>query len=78
MKMVGEKSETQGSDDLSCTTKKMNKNALELYLKMKYGNKIGKPRNKARSVFSREFRDYERENEWANLKDTRADYWWRR
>ena len=73
-----EKSGAQGSGGFSCTTKKMDKNALELYLKTKYSDKIGKPRNKARSVLSREFRDYERENEWANLKDARMNYWrWR-
>ena len=73
-----EKSGAQGDGGFSCTTKKMDKNALELYLKTKYSDKIGKPRNKARSVLSREFRDYERENEWANLKDARMNYWrWR-
>lgn len=73
-----EKSGAQGGSGFSCTTKNMDKNALELYLKTKYGDKIGKPRNKARSVLSREFRDYERENEWANLKDARMNYWrWR-
>ena len=73
-----EKSGAQGGSGFSCTTEKMDKNALELYHKTKYGDKIGKPRNKARSVLSREFRDYERENEWANLKDARMNYWrWR-
>ena len=73
-----EKSGAQGGGGFSCTTKKMDKNALELYLKTKYSDKIRKPRNKARSVLSREFRDYERENEWANLKDARMNYWrWR-
>ena len=73
-----EKSEAQGAVSSSCTTKKLDKNTLELYLKTKYGNKIRKPRNKAKSVLSREFRNYIRENKWANLKDTRVDYWWRR
>ena len=73
-----EKSGAQGGGGLSCTTKKMDKNALELYLKTKYGDKIGKSRNKARSVLSREFRDYERENGLAHLKDTRMYYWRRR
>lgn len=73
-----EKSEPQGGDGFPCTTRKVNKDALELYLKTKYDDKIGKPRNKAGSVLSREFREYMRENGWANLKDTRVDYWWRR
>ena len=68
----------RGDDGFPCTTRKVNKDALELYLKTKYGDKIGKPRNKAKSILSREFREYMRENEWANLKDTRVDYWWRR
>lgn len=71
-------SKMQGNTLFPCKTKKIDKDTLELYLKTKYGDKIGKSRNKAKSVLSREFREYMRENKWANLKDTRVDYWWRR
>ena len=71
-------SKMQGNTLFSCKTKKIDKDTLELYLKTKYGNKIGKPRNRAKSVLSREFRNYIRENTWENLEDTRVDYWGRR
>ena len=56
-------------------TYKMDKAKLELYLKTKYGDKIGKPRDKNQSVLSKEFCDYERENRWENLEDTRMNHW---
>lgn len=65
------------SGESPCKTRKVNKDALELYLKTKYGDKIGKPRSQAKSILSREFCDYKRENEWMNLHDTRMDYWGR-
>ena len=75
---VTEKSGPQGGNEFPCITRKVNKDALELYLKMKYGDKIKKPRARAKSILSREFRDYMRENMRANLHDTRIDYWgWR-
>lgn len=74
---VVEKSKMQGDGEFLCKTRKVNKDALELYLKTKYGDKIGKPRGQAKSILSREFCDYKRENEWMNLHDTRMDYWGR-
>ena len=56
-------------------TYKMDKAKIELYLKAKYGDKIGKPRDENKSILSKEFCDYERENRWANLEDTRMNHW---
>lgn len=75
---VTEKSGPQGGNESPCIIRKVNKDALELYLKMKYGDKIKKPRGQVKSILSREFRDYMRENMWTNLHDTRIEYWGRR
>jgi hypothetical protein len=75
---VTEKSGPQGNDGFPCITRKVNKDALELYLKAKYGDKIRKPRDRAKSLLSREFCDYMRENMWTNLHDTRIYYWRRK
>lgn len=75
---VAEKSGPQGDDEFPCITRKVNKDALELYLKAKYGDKIGKPRGRAKSLLSREFCNYVRENARTNLHDTRIEYWGRR
>lgn len=56
-------------------TYKMDKAKIERYLKEKYGDKIGKPRDENKSVLSKEFCDYERENRWENLEDTRMNHW---
>jgi transcriptional regulator with XRE-family HTH domain len=56
-------------------TYKMDKAKIELYLKARYGDKIGKPRDENKSILSKEFCDYERENRWANLEDTRMNHW---
>jgi hypothetical protein len=53
----------------------MDKAKIELYLKARYGDKIGKPRDENKSILSKEFCDYERENRWANLEDTRMNHW---
>lgn len=75
---VAEKSESQGGNEFPCITRKVNKDALEHYLKMKYGDKIKKPRGRAKSILSREFREYMHENAWTNLHDTRMYYWGQR
>lgn len=56
-------------------TKKMDKAALELYLKAKYGDKIGKPRDRTKSVLSKEYADFEKENRSWNVIDKRMRSW---
>lgn len=75
---VAEKSGPQGNNEFPCVTRKVNKDALELYLKAKHGDKIKKPRDRVKSLLSREFCDYMRENAQKNLHDTRIYYWGRR
>jgi transcriptional regulator with XRE-family HTH domain len=57
-------------------THRMGKAKLELYLKAKCGDKIGKVKaEKTTSLLSREYTDYEKENRWVNLEDTRMNHW---
>ena len=56
-------------------TKKMDKAALELYLKAKYGDKIGKPRDRTKSVLSKEYADFEKGNRSWNVIDKRMRSW---
>lgn len=56
-------------------TYKMDKAKIELYLKAKYGDKIGKVRHRETSILSAEWKEYERENRWVNLVDTRMNHW---
>lgn len=58
-----------------CKTKKMDKAALELYLKAKYGDKIGKPRDRTKSVLSKEYAEFEKENRFWNVIDRRMSSW---
>ena len=55
-------------------TYKMDKAKIERYLKGKYGDKIGKVRHRETSLLSREYTDYEKENRWVNLEDTRMNH----
>ena len=55
--------------------KKMDKTALELYLKTKYGDKIGKPRDRAKSVLSKEYAEFDKENRFWNVVDRRMSSW---
>ena len=52
----------------------MGKDELEKYLHDRWGDKIGEIRQRAKSVYSREFRKYIRENSH-DAKDTRLDWW---
>ena len=56
-------------------TKKMDKAALELYLKAKYGDKIGKTRDRTKSVLSKEYAEFEKENRSWNVIDKRMRSW---
>ena len=58
-----------------CKTYHMDKEKLELYLKARWGDKIGKVRHKEVSVLSAEWQEYEREKRWVNLVDTRMNKW---
>lgn len=58
-----------------CKTYHMDKEKLELYLKARWGDKIGKVRHKETSLLSAEWQQYERENRWVNLIDTRMNKW---
>lgn len=58
-----------------CKTYHMDKEKLELYLKARWGDKIGKVRHKETSLLSAEWQQYERENRWVNLVDTRMNNW---
>lgn len=58
-----------------CKTYHMDKEKLELYLKARWGDKIGKVRHKETSILSAEWQQYERENRWVNLVDTRMNNW---
>lgn len=56
-------------------TKKMDKAALELYLKAKYGDKIGKPRDRTKSILSKEYADFDKKNRFGNVIDKRMRSW---
>lgn len=58
-----------------CKITHMEKEEMEKYLHDRWGDKIGKPRDENKSVLSKEFCDYEKENRWANLEDTRMNHW---
>ena len=53
----------------------MDKAALELYLKAKYGDKIGKPRDRTKSELSKEYTEFEKENRFWNVIDRRMSSW---
>lgn len=60
-----------------CKTHVVDKAALELYLKTRWGDKIGKPKPRdTTSVISKEFNEYAKENTW-NVKDSRIVQWGR-
>lgn len=58
-----------------CKTKKMDKASLELYLKTRYGDKIGKPRDKIKSILSKEYADFDKDNRFWNVVDRRMNSW---
>ena len=57
-----------------CKITHMEKDDLEKYLHDRWGDKIGEIRQRTKSVYSREFRKYIRENSY-DTKDTRLDWW---
>ena len=57
-----------------CKITHMEKDELEKYLHDRWGDKIGETRKQIKSVYSREFRKYIRENSY-DAKDTRLDRW---
>ena len=57
-----------------CKITHMEKDELEKYLHDRWGDKISETRKQIKSVYSREFRKYMRENSY-DAKDTRLDRW---
>lgn len=58
-----------------CKTYHMDKEKLELYLKARWGDKIGKVRDRTKSVLSKEYAEFEKENRFWNVIDRRMSSW---